>query len=94
MLGSGCLSEAILRCFWTDFFLIGIYYVCIVKLALTSEPVPPTEAEPSDDFLKDDIFEDFIFFLIVLLSLLLFEVIDFPAFGIGEGFILWEFEDG
>ena len=62
-----------------------------MKLPLTSEPVPPIEAESSDDFLKDDIFEDFSFLVIVLLAfLLLFDVRDLAAFGTGEGFILFE----
>ena len=60
-------------------------------MPLTSEPVAPIEAEPSDDFLKDDIFEDFSFFVTTLLPfLLLFEVRDLAAFGIGEGFTLFE----
>ena len=67
----------------------------MVKLPLTSDPAPPTEAEPSDDFLKDEIFEDFSLFLVTFSPvLLLFEVRDFAAFGMGDGFIFCEFEDG
>ena len=63
-----------------------------MKLPLTSDPAPPTEAEPSDDFLNEEIFEDFSLFLITFPSfLLLFEVSDLAAFGTGDGFILWEF---
>ena len=63
-----------------------------MKLPLTSDPAAPTEAEPSDDFLKDEIFEDFNLFLEPFSPiLLLFEVRDFAALGMGDGFILWEF---
>ena len=63
-----------------------------MKLPLTSDPAAPTEAEPSDDFLKDEIFEDFSPFLLTFSPVLLwFEARDFAAFGMGDGFILWEF---
>ena len=64
-------------------------------MPLARDPAAPTEAEPSDDFLKDEIFEDFSLFLTTFSPfLLLFEVRDFAAFGIGDGFILWEFAEG